>query len=134
MVAVAVPATPSRSSAPLRFVRVATGPSTRLPASIYRRRRAVAAGLAAGLVLLLATALGTLGGGPRSAPERPSPAGALSGPADVSATYVVQPGDTFWSIARKLHPERDPRPFVDRMVAAHRGPTLYVGERIPLPA
>lgn len=134
MVAVAVPAAPSHSSAPLRFVRVATGPSTRLPASTYRRRRAVAAGLVAGLVLLLATALGMLGSGPRSAPERPTPAGAPRGPAGASANYVVEPGDTFWSIARKLHPERDPRPLVDRMVAAHRGPTLYVGERIPLPA
>jgi hypothetical protein len=104
----------------------------RLPASTYRRRRAAAAGLVVLLVVLVGAALGTLGGGPLLVPERP---GALSvsdaGPA--GRIYVVQPGDTFWTIATRLKPSGDPRPLVDRLVAAHGGSTLHVGERIPVP-
>ncbi len=103
--------------------------SVRLPTSTYRRRRAVAAGLFVVLLLVVRAALGMLGGGPLAAPERPN----YSDAAEPGATYVVQPGDTFWVIAHRLKPEGDPRPLVDRLVAAHHGPTLYVGERIPLP-
>jgi Tfp pilus assembly protein FimV len=39
-------------------------------------------------------------------PERPAP----------RVHYVVQPGDTLWSIARRVAPGRDPRPVVDGMV------------------
>jgi hypothetical protein len=46
---------------------------------------------------------------------------------------VVQPGDTFWTIARRLDPKGDVRPLVDRLVSAHGGSALYVGERIALP-
>jgi hypothetical protein len=113
-----------------------TSPSVRVAASTYRRRRAVAAGLLAAFVLVVLSALGTLGGGPRSASERPSVAGpsAASQGRLTASYYVVQPGDTFWSIARRVRPDADPRPLVDKMVAAHHGATLHVGERIPLPA
>jgi hypothetical protein len=42
-------------------------------------------------------------------PERPAP----------QVHYVVQPGDTLWSIARRIAPGRDPRPVVDEMVKAN---------------
>ena len=105
--------------------------SGRVPARTYRRRRAVAAGLVVSAVLALSAGLGTLGGGPLPVPERPAPdrLTRVDG-----AVYVVQRGDTFWSIARRLDPSADPRPLVDRLVAAHGSPVLYVGERIPLPA
>ena len=103
----------------------------RLPASTYRRRRAVAAGLVVVAVLVLSAALGMLGGGPLPAPDRPAPSRSVD--AGNGPFYVVQPGDTFWSIARRLEPRGDPRPLVDRLVAAHGGATLHVGERIPLP-
>lgn len=99
----------------------------RLPARTYRRRQAVAAGLVVGLVLAVWAALGMLGGGALPVPERPRP------PAEATV-YVVRPGDTFWSIARRTKPHADPRPLVDRLVAAHGGTTLHVGERIPIPA
>ncbi|MDQ4096734.1 MAG: LysM peptidoglycan-binding domain-containing protein [Actinomycetota bacterium] len=111
--------------------RVATVPPVRLPASTYRRRRVVAAGLAVVLVLCLWAAVGTLGGGPLAAPERPNSSASALRPGD---TYVVQPGDTFWSIVQRLRPQADPRPLVDRLVAFRGGTTLYVGERITLPA
>jgi Tfp pilus assembly protein FimV len=48
---------------------------------------------------------------------------------------VVQPGDTLWSIARRLSPEpgTDVRPVVDALAAARDGRPLEVGERIVLP-
>jgi Tfp pilus assembly protein FimV len=57
-------------------------------------------------------------------PERPAP----------RVHYVVQPGDTLWSIARRVAPGRDPRPVVDGMVEAndlHGG--LQAGQELSVP-
>ncbi len=97
-----------------------------LSPSTYRRRRALAAGAVVAVSALATIVLGALGGGSLTAPERPLPA-------DAGRTYVVQPGDTFWSIAREVEPEGDVRPVVDRLVAEHGGATLVVGEPIRLP-
>lgn len=102
----------------------------RLPvAAVYRRRRIAAAVLVANVTAALVLAAGGLlasfGGGPLTASERPG------APA---AVYVVQPGDTFWEIARRLDPTGDPRPLVARLVAAHGSPVLVPGERLALPA
>jgi nucleoid-associated protein YgaU len=35
------------------------------------------------------------------------------------STYVVQPGDTLWSIAQRLSPGEDPRPVVDALAEAN---------------
>lgn len=107
--------------------RAVAGPPARLPVSTYRRRRAVAAGLVVVLVLAVWALLGAFGGGPLPVPERPERL-------DPGAAYVVQPGDSMWSIAQRLSPGDDPRPLVDRLVAAHGSATLHVGERIALPA
>ncbi len=99
------------------------------PAATYRRRRAVALAAVASAVVALLVAvqslLGALGGGTATVPERP----AVSGP-----VHVVQPGDTFWDIARALRPDDDPRALVARLVAAHGSPVLVAGERLALPA
>ena len=97
-----------------------------LSPSTYRRRRALVAGAVVALTALATLVLGALGGGSLTAPERPLPVGA-------GRVYVVQPGDTFWSIARQVEPEGDLRPVVDRLVAEHGGATLVVGEPIRLP-
>ncbi len=102
----------------------------RAPVAMYRRRRAVALLAATTVVLCLWLAvqglLGAFGSGARAHPTAvPAAAG--------EAVYVVQPGDTFWDIARMLRPDGDPRPVVARLVAAHGSPVLRVGERIPLP-
>jgi Tfp pilus assembly protein FimV len=46
-------------------------------------------------------------------------------------TYVVQPGDTLWSIAAAVAPDSDPRPVVDALREANGGrPTLRAGDRL----
>jgi hypothetical protein len=45
----------------------------------------------------------------------------------------VAPGDTLWTIARRLQPSGDVRPLVDRLAAAHGSTVLQVGERIMVP-
>ena len=96
------------------------------PRTFWLRRVAV---LVAALLILagggvvLRAAGGSLTHEPPAAPAKLSP---------TSAAYVVQPGDTVWSIARRLQPEGDVRPFVDRLVSAHGGATLTVGEVIPV--
>jgi len=96
-------------------------------------------------------ALEALGGGPLAAAEvRSSPSSAVAEhPAPLAdrtsaavrlvttpvrrATYVVQPGDTLWTIARSLQPEGDIRPLVDDLAATRHGRPLQPGERIELP-
>ncbi len=46
------------------------------------------------------------------------------------AHYVVQPGDTLWSIARSLHPSGDLRPVVDSLESRAGGAALVPGQRL----
>ena len=128
MAAVAHPSPASRRLVVVRSRPTLTVvPRVRVPASAYRRRRILAllvvvTGVAAHL-LVLHGLLVPFGGGPLTASERAP-----------GSVYVVQPGDTFWDIARRLRPSEDPRPLVARMVAAHGSPVLVAGERLALPA
>jgi hypothetical protein len=51
---------------------------------------------------------------------------------DQAAVYVVQPGDTLWTIARRLEPSGDVRATVDALVARHGSASIQVGDRLPL--
>lgn len=105
-------------------------------AATYRRRRLVAAALVLGALLAGSWVLGALGGGSLAASERgssTSPAVALDVRPVSRSTYVVQSGDTLWSIARRLQPTGDVRPVVDALAGARHGRPLEVGERIVLP-
>jgi Tfp pilus assembly protein FimV len=57
-------------------------------------------------------------------PDRPAP----------RVTYVVEQGDTLWSIARRVAPGRDPRPVVDRLIEVNdvRG-GLQAGQELSIP-
>ena len=46
--------------------------------------------------------------------------------------YVVQPGDTLWSIATDIAPDDDPRAVVDALREANGGPELEVGDELIL--
>ncbi|HYN17480.1 MAG TPA: LysM peptidoglycan-binding domain-containing protein [Actinomycetes bacterium] len=57
-------------------------------------------------------------------PDRPAP----------RVAYVVESGDTLWSIARRVAPGRDPRPVVDGLIEAndlHAG--LQAGQELSIP-
>jgi hypothetical protein len=98
-------------------------PANRLPAHVYRRRRllAVAAGvLLVAVVVLLAGRVG------RATAD-------LDGPPPAPAVYVVQPGDTLWSIAERVAPDADRREVVGRLSDAAGGSELVPGQRIELP-
>ena len=106
-----------------------------------RRRRLVA--LLIGVLLvaaapLAATTVATVtraGGGVEPSSPQPVPAPAPAGsqaPPTAGETYVVQPGDTLWSIAAAIAPDRDPRPVVDALRRVNGGPTLQPGQRLLL--
>ena len=57
-------------------------------------------------------------------PDRPAP----------RVSYVVEQGDTLWSIARRVAPGRDPRPVVDGLIEVNdvRG-GLQAGQELSIP-
>jgi hypothetical protein len=122
--------TPQLRPAPVRPAPAADRPALRVvgpPRRTYWHRRAAvllaALALVAGTVLVLRAAGGLLTHEPPAAPAQPLiPA----------ITYVVQPGDSIWSVARRLQPEGDVRALVDRLVARHGGSALEAGEVIRL--
>ena len=90
---------------------------------LTRRGRALARALA--IVLVVAVFLLVAPGLARGdGPDRPEP----------RVTYVVEPGDTLWSIARRVAPGRDPRPVVDGLIKANdlRG-GLQAGQELSIP-
>ena len=103
--------------------------------AVIRRRRLGAATLLLGLALLIIVgtlavqgALGRAGSGPLYAVG--------GGPGVRLAddqVWVVQPGDTVWSIAQAVEPGADVRPLVDAIYAETKGAPLYPGERILIP-
>lgn len=109
---------------------VSRPPDRRLRAPARARGHARLAVLLAAVLLAVGAVPGRLGGGPHPAPEplssRPVPLAAVS--------YVVQPGDTLWAIARALQSDGDLRPLVARLAAGRAGAPLQPGERITLPS
>jgi LysM domain len=90
-----------------------------------RRRRVVAGLLVAGALTLLALPVTGLGGRPAAAHPSTAPAGGF--------TYVVQPGDTLWSIATQVDRSGSPRALVQELASETGSENVYPGERIVLP-
>jgi Tfp pilus assembly protein FimV len=90
---------------------------------LTRRGRVLVRALA--IVLVVAVFLLVAPGLARGVgPDRPEP----------RVTYVVEPGDTLWSIARRVAPGQDPRPVVDGLIEAndlHGG--LEAGQELSIP-
>lgn len=88
-------------------------------------------------VLLVAAwlvASGVLGGaGPGGSLTASGPAPPIAVVPVAATSYVVQPGDTLWTVARGVRPSGDVRPLVDQLARQTDGRPLRVGQRIPLP-
>jgi len=125
----------------LRVVRSVPRPSD----AVYRRRRLAAVVLAAGVLLAVSAAAMSLL--PTSGPDTTSvrtgqgDAATVRDPAAYGAghispppgsVYVVQPGDTVWTIARRLVPEGDIRAEVDRLVDLNGTAAVQAGQRLRL--
>ena len=93
--------------------------SRRTRPAVFRRRRLLAAVLGLGFVLTAARAGAALGGTPASPARLPH-----------VQSVVVQPGDTLWSIARRVAPQRDPRDVVDALAKARGSSALVPGETL----
>lgn len=105
----------------------------RMGGRVYRRRRAVAL-ISVVAIALMATAVArmALAGSGGGALTSSGSSGATVSPA-ASNVYVVQPGDTLWSIAIAHDRGGDPRPEVDRLALELHGQSLLPGQRIELP-
>jgi LysM repeat protein len=94
-------------------------------ASTYRRRRVGAVVF----VLALVVSIGSLA--EQGLAERG--AGPASGSTVGQATYVVQPGDTLWSIAERLYPAADLPQVVDALVTLNGGASIQAGQTLTMP-
>ncbi|MGZ8765249.1 MAG: hypothetical protein ACXW2C_06105 [Acidimicrobiia bacterium] len=103
--------------------RAAVRRSPRTTRATYRRRRIVAAVVALGIVVAVGRVGASLGGSSLVTPERPPASASVS-------TFVVQPGDSLWSIAKRIAPGADPRPIVDALARDRRDVPLRPGEVI----
>jgi hypothetical protein len=135
------PGSPRTAEPPARRGRGGAPPPARpLPdrATRLRRRRLallVVVVLVSVACVLAVRAIGQLaGGGGEGPPGAPPPPPPPPPPAPVPVAgevYVVQPGDTLWTIATEVAPDRDPRPVVDALRSANDGSaTLQVGTRL----
>jgi len=107
----------------LRLVGVGDGTRRPDPRAL-RRRRFVALVV---LFVLVAAAFGAA----LVALSRPATAGSIPAP---SPTYVVESGDTYWSIASaRHHGTGDLRIEVDQLIDANGARPLVPGDRIDLP-
>lgn len=113
---------PERRSPTPTHVSVRSAGAPRVSAETYRRRRLAMAALVLGLVLGVAS-MGHEADASRTPEARVAD----------SVTYVVQPGDTLWGIARRLSPEGDPRPLVHVLDDIAGGARLQPGQRLILP-
>ena len=121
--------------------------------SVYLRRRLAVALAIAALFAVLGlgayTVLADRGGVPASTPAvRPATAGVVAAGRQVPAggvpvaspavmpaaiTYVVQPGDTLWSLAEQFRGGAAMSHYVDVLVTANGGSTLQPGQVLVMP-
>ena len=124
---VVVPArwTPGHVAGPAR--RVDNRPTTQ----VFLRRR-----LLVGVVFVVAFIALTIGAGSALANRGGAPASISAvRPATTytATTYIVQSGDTVWSIAERVRGAASQADYVDALVSAIGGASLQVGQVISLP-
>lgn len=139
------PSRRSRPPAPVRQAPVRPAPVRQTPVrpapvragsnALQRRRRAALVGLT-GLAAALAVAgwitLQAVAGAGGGLSTTSGSAGGAPLPI-VAHIWVVQPGDTLWSIAEAAHPGTDVRPVVDRLAAETGAAALQAGQHVVVP-
>jgi len=112
------------------------------PSRIYARRRLMVILSLLAIVLVLFFSSGHVvanrGGAPASAsmirpansPSLDIGASAAQAPANV---YIVQPGDTLWSIGERFHGHTSLVDYVDSLVEVNGGTELQVAQALSLP-
>ena len=101
-------------------------PRPALSRAVYHRRRL---GVLITIGLFVAVGLNVMSAPSSGASRSPLPAAGT----EAAAEYVVQPGDTLWSIAGDLAPDADRRAAVDQLAAVNAGVDLQVGQRLVVP-
>jgi LysM repeat protein len=104
---------------------------------IYARRRLMVLLVLAAILLVLLVGTGHVvanrGGAPASASMiRPANPTAAATPAAVNM-YVVQAGDTMWSIGQRFHGDRSLADYVDQLIADNGGTEIQVSQALSLP-
>lgn len=125
----------ARRDRPRAMVAVPACPVATAPGAAGHDERApVAAVVALVALLVLGWPLAGLVGGPATTAQgsRPSPVPTAVAVA-AGPVYVVQPGDTYWSIAQSVGGQDDIRPTVDALVAANGERPLVAGDRLVVP-
>ena len=118
-----------RDASVVRLPSRYTVPTRALPdRSTYRRRRVGVAVFA----LTLVASVGSVA--QRGLADRGGhPASVAAVGRTTTSTYVVQPGDTLWSIAERVAPAGDVAEVVDVLVALNGGATIQIGQALDLP-
>jgi LysM repeat protein len=92
----------------------------------YVRRRAVVVGL-----LVFALALTLFGAGQVLASRGGDPASTSA--VRPATPYIVQPGDTLWSLADTFHGPWTRAAYLDRLIDGNGGSGIQVGQLLELP-
>jgi len=110
---------------------------SRSASQIYARRRLMVFLVLTAIVLVLLVGTGRVvanrGGAPASASMiRPANAPAVATSAATNI-YVVQAGDTMWSIGQRFHGHRSLANYVDELIADNGGTEIQVSQPLTLP-
>lgn len=122
-------------SRPLHDIGPAFPPGTtacRREEDEQRRRPVLAMLMVVGLVLVggpIVDTVASLVGGSASAESSPS----VTATVIEGRAHVVQPGETYWSIADAVGGEGDIRVLVDALEEANGGRSLQAGDRLTVP-
>ena len=105
---------------------------------LYARRRLMVGLCLTAIVLVLFLSTGHVvanrGGAPASASMiRPASAAAPMAAPAAANVYIVQPGDTLWSIGERFHGQAALVDYVDSLVAVNGGTELQVSQALALP-
>ncbi len=122
----------ARPSAPV--LRPGATPVATAVGRTPRRRSAATLVVVACMAVVSLTGITALAtGGPPAAPAPAAVAPATPAVAlPAGGVWVVQPGDSLWSIAAAVAPGADLRPVVDELARRAGGGSLQPGQRIPV--